>query len=72
MNKILIFFINETGGLLMITINVLLKVKAEKEQDYLAFLDDMVQKSRQDDGCLFYDHFRNVASQRIYHCRKLG
>ena len=44
----------------MITINVLLKVKAEKEQDYLAFLDDMVQKSRQDDGCLFYDHFRNV------------
>ena len=34
----------------MITINVLLKVKAEKEQDYLAFLDDMVQKSRQDDG----------------------
>lgn len=37
MNKILIFFINETGGLLMITINVLLKVKAEKEQDYLAF-----------------------------------
>ena len=54
MNKILIFFINETGGLLMITINVLLKVKAEKEQDYLAFLDDMVQKSRQDDGCLFY------------------
>ena len=51
MNKILIFFINETGGLLMITINVLLKVKAEKEQDYLAFLDDMVQKSRQDDGC---------------------
>ena len=57
----------------MITINVLLKVKAEKEQDYLAFLDDMVKKSRQDDGCLFYDHFRNVkASQRIYHCRKLG
>ena len=33
----------------MITINVLLKVKAEKEQDYLAFLDDMVQKSRQDE-----------------------
>ncbi len=29
----------------MITINVLLKVKAEKEQDYLAFLDDMVQKN---------------------------
>ena len=66
MNKILIFFINETGGLLMITINVLLKVKAEKEQDYLAFLDDMVQKSRQDDGCLFYDHFRNVKHHNEY------
>ena len=38
----------------MITINVLLKVKAEKEQDYLAFLDDMVQKSRQDDGCISF------------------
>ena len=50
----------------MITINVLLKVKAEKEQDYLAFLDDMVQKSRQDDGCLFYDHFRNVKHHNEY------
>ena len=28
----------------MITINVLFKSESRKEQDYLAFLDDMVQK----------------------------
>ena len=50
----------------MITINVLLKSEGRKEQDYLAFLEDMVQKSRQDDGCLFYDHFRNVKHQNEY------
>ncbi len=50
----------------MITINVLLKVKREKEQAYLAYLEEMVEKSRRDEGCLFYDHFRNTARPNEY------
>lgn len=50
----------------MITINVLLTVKPEHEQTYLTFLNDLVQKSRADQGCLFYDHFRSVQQPNSY------
>lgn len=39
----------------MIIINVLLKVKPEKRADFLVFVADLVKKSRQDEGAIFYD-----------------
>ncbi len=50
----------------MITINVLLKVKPEKEQAYLEYVNTMVQKSRADEGCLFYDHLKSVTAPYEY------
>lgn len=39
----------------MIIINVLLKVKPEKREEFLVFVEDLVNKSRQDEGAIFYD-----------------
>lgn len=44
----------------MVVINVNLKINLEKETQYLQFVEDMVRNSRQDRGCLSYNHFRNV------------
>lgn len=50
----------------MITINVFLKVKPEKEQAYVEYVDNMVQKSRADEGCLYYDHLKSLTAEHEY------
>lgn len=50
----------------MITINVLLSVRKEKQEEYLAFVSDLVAKSQQDEGCLFYAHFNQVGKDNHY------
>ncbi len=50
----------------MITINVLLKAKPEKEQEYLEYVANLVEKSRADEGCLFYDHVKSLTAPNVY------
>lgn len=44
----------------MIIINVLLDVKVEKRKGFMDFMADMVTKSREEDGCIFYALFEEA------------
>lgn len=44
----------------MLTINVLLEVKESKRDDYIKFVNELVEASRKEEGCLFYSHFEEV------------
>ncbi|KRL03909.1 putative quinol monooxygenase [Liquorilactobacillus hordei] len=44
----------------MVIINVLLKVIPEKREEYLTYVENLVNKSLQDEGNVFYSHFEDV------------
>ncbi|MBV7390034.1 MULTISPECIES: putative quinol monooxygenase [Enterococcus] len=50
----------------MIIINVLLKVKPEKREEFLVFVEDLVSKSRQDEGALFYDCLESLDTKNQF------
>lgn len=50
----------------MITINVDLEVLESQRKSYLDFVDDLVKKSKDDTGCLFYEHFENVSKSNHF------
>ncbi|GCF95032.1 hypothetical protein NRIC_29230 [Enterococcus florum] len=50
----------------MIIINVLLTVAPEKREDFLVFVENLVNKSRQDEGALFYDCLESLDTKNRF------
>lgn len=50
----------------MIVINVRLNVAEAKRQAYLEFVANLVEKSRQDSGNLFYGHYEDVKQRNNF------
>lgn len=50
----------------MIVIDVYLKVNPAKRAEYLDFVNDLVAKSRQDLGNIFYDHFESLTEKNTF------
>ncbi|MGM0216338.1 putative quinol monooxygenase [Enterococcus sp. AZ109] len=50
----------------MIIINVLLPVKEEKREEFLVFVEDLVNKSRKDEGAEFYDCLESLDTRNQF------
>lgn len=44
----------------MITINVFLHFDSQRKEDYLKTINQFVQKSKKEEGCIYYEHFINL------------
>lgn len=47
----------------MIIINAKLKIDANKREDYLKLMKELVINSRKEDGNLFYHHYEDVTEK---------
>lgn len=50
----------------MITINAFLTIKPEKKIEYLEVINQLVEASRQDQGCLYYSHCADLADENKF------
>lgn len=50
----------------MITINVHLDVISEKKEEYLKFVEDLVITSKNEKGCLLYNHYSNLYEENKF------
>ncbi|MEJ6400831.1 putative quinol monooxygenase [Nicoliella lavandulae] len=50
----------------MIVVNVRLTVDPNKRTDYLAFIDNLVKNSLNDEGNLAYGHYQDVNNENQY------
>ena len=48
----------------MIIINAKLKIDANKREDYLKLMKELVINSRKEDGNLFYHHYEDVTERK--------
>ena len=50
----------------MIIINAKLKIDANKREDYLKLMKELVINSRKEDGNLFYHHYEDVTEKNVF------